>query len=1119
MLKDPLYQKIVSGLAGHLDAKIFERCMGDLLRPEFPGLVPVTGGSDAGMDGSIPDPEGGEAYPLVCTTEEDVIGNLTKSLDSWMASGRPSRKAVLATSQALTPQRRRNLADRAREKAFTLLQVVERDGIADRLYRNSRWRRELLGVSGAQAALSAVPLTRRPLLNLEPVGREQDMEWLRASQGDRVLFGEPGSGKTFLPYSMIRNGWDALFLTSDHQGEIADALRDLQPRNVVVDDAHVDPGLLTRLVRLREEIGAEFDLVALSWKGTREAVVEALGGPPESRVRRLELLTRDEILEVIRQVGVEAGDDVLAHLVDQAANKPGLAVTIASLWLRGEWQRVLDGTVLRRTILDHFPKDSAALLASFGLGGKRGVTMAVAGNFLELGRLDLYQKLSTLAEGGIVFQSGTDTFTVSPPQLRSALLREVFFPETGLALPYRPLLEQAPERDSAVEAIVEARAYGAKVPIDELRDLLSEAGSRHAWEVFAALGEEEARWTWEHYPKDWLDVVTPLLDRIPEQIIPSILERAAAGRFDHVMSLLSDWVRDIRVAAPVALQRRWRVARAAKAFLLAEGNPRAAVAAISLALSPDGSSLSLDPGSGRTVILRSGLLPLPQLGEVPQIWEQVKGVLPEIEATIWPHISSILWNWVHPEYAAKSEVSSDVLEVSHAFAKRLLNDLALRVVESPGLVAALNRYAVQIGLELPVKEDPVFSLLYPESYGARQDPARQEALVQLAEMWAAMSSIEVARQVAFYEREARRIGKAGWHEVPALCRMLAEKVEEPEAWLNAFLDEPEIAGPMVSPFLERLAESQRTGWAEQIERGLDTARLAWTATGLVLRMADPPPLLMEKALNKARHMMPDLVLGLCAQRAVPVATLLALLRSPDARTALAAAIGEWEAEPQGNIRMEVRADWRAAVLRAKTEDYSGVQEGIETEFWLGVLVGQDSDLAFDWLRQRLGDADLPGSFLGDSPFALALHALREDQKIQLLKESRVHPILFSVLPTLIGKSPELYRMLLGEVRLSKYHLEPLRGRPNAEWEGLVAVALDAGYTPEQIAAAALRPPHSWVGFGQEYWGEWDESFAVLANRPQEGLREIARHGRQQVQQYIEEAKAEQKKFELHGRRR
>ena len=66
------------------------------------------------MDGAVSDGVG-EPYPLVSTTGKNVIGNMTNSLESYVQSGGTRRQVVVASSQKLTPLRKRKLSHRARE--------------------------------------------------------------------------------------------------------------------------------------------------------------------------------------------------------------------------------------------------------------------------------------------------------------------------------------------------------------------------------------------------------------------------------------------------------------------------------------------------------------------------------------------------------------------------------------------------------------------------------------------------------------------------------------------------------------------------------------------------------------------------------------------------------------------------------------------------------------------------------------------------------------------------------------------------------------------------------------------------------------------------------------------
>jgi hypothetical protein len=301
MRHDPFHQQILNGLSRPLDPDLFERCAADLLRSVWPTLVPIRGGNDAGMDGAIADGEG-EPFPLVCTTEEDVIGNLTRSLDSYLASRGRRRKVMLVTSRKLTPKRRRGLEERAREKGFVLVQIYDRDSLADLLYHHPAWPRELVGLTGNPSALSVIPLTQRPLLGTELIGRDQDLSWLRQTNGDRVIVGVPGCGKTYLLHTYAKAD-EGLFVVSEDRGGIAAALRAQQPKRIIIDDAHMKLELLVALRHLRHDLGADFEIIASCWPGARDQVADKVQATQKS-VQELRLLTRDEIVQVTKTTSI-----------------------------------------------------------------------------------------------------------------------------------------------------------------------------------------------------------------------------------------------------------------------------------------------------------------------------------------------------------------------------------------------------------------------------------------------------------------------------------------------------------------------------------------------------------------------------------------------------------------------------------------------------------------------------------------------------------------------------------------------------------------------------------------------------------------------------------------------
>lgn len=332
----------------------------------------------------------------------------------------------------------------------------DRHDFALRLWHSPRWARELLGVTGVAPALSAVPRTHRPLPEVELVGRAADLRWLRETQGHRLVVGQPGSGKTALLMQLVTEG-HALFLASDDEARVAEACRELAPKIILADDAHLDPEKLTRLRQMRAEVGADFEIVATTWPGAEDDVADALGGLGRNDIRHLELLTRAEIVQVLRLIGVPGPDDdpYLRELVDQSANKPGLAVTLGSLWLRGEGIAVHTGKALQRSLIPALKRilehDPTQLLACFALGGDRGVSIESVAKFLELGLGEAHDLTAHASQGGVLSVHRGQLLSVQPEALRWALLAKMFF--SPRALRYRLLLEDVPDRGAAVAVL------------------------------------------------------------------------------------------------------------------------------------------------------------------------------------------------------------------------------------------------------------------------------------------------------------------------------------------------------------------------------------------------------------------------------------------------------------------------------------------------------------------------------------------------------------------------------------------------------------------------------------------------------------------------------------------
>lgn len=1146
-MRDRHYRMILGGLEGTLDPSLFEACVVDLLSAVYPGLVPIHGGQDYGMDGAIADGLG-EAYPLIVTTSEDVSGNLKKNLDSYARGGGPRREVVVATSTELTGRRRRNLRERAREKGFTLVQVHDRQDLARRLYRRSDWARNLLGLTGSAPSLSAVPPSRYPTRGeIELVGREADLAWLAESSGDRLIVGQPGAGKTSVLLRLVERG-EALFLARDDEWRIAEDLRDERPRIVLVDDAHLDPQQVARLRRLREEIcGAStgeagvrgwFDLLATAWPGAEDDVLEAMARPPRENVRELELLTRRQIVEILRSMGIGLEDDDprLRALVDQAANKPGLAVTLGSLFLRGEELDVFSGQAIRRSLIPALRRvlesDPTDLLACFALGGNRGVAIDSVREFLGVDRESLHRRVTAAAHGGVlrVVDREEGRLAVEPEALRSALLQEAFF--TGPGLPYRELLAQESYPPQAVETLVAAALRRVAVPADDLRELVSRHGPVEAWQGLAYLGRSEACWVLEHFPGPLGDVAPSALEGAPEAAIQRLLGAAteAEGALHstpaHPLRILEDWVQGIPRAHPgrsdlvASLKRRGELVEGAERYRLAGGDDRLAVRVSLMALSArlEGAGRS---ATGDSMVVRRGVLPPGASSEILKLWAAVRPRIEPHVRALWREIEEVLRSWVHPHVYGRMPTTEE-LDRYQSVARRVILDLVEVADGHPGLATALAAWGEKVGAEVALPESPGFSTLFPEDLLLRDaedadgEIRQAQAAADLAERLSREQPEATARRLAFFGEEARAFlpGHRGWHTRVRFASALAENVTDPMGWLDAMMAAG-LEAPWLSPLLERIV-AEGVGANRAVGHCLEADAYRWLGALAAIRA----PELSEQVLETALAEVPEHIVEVACDRGeVPVSTLRRLLRHPRRPVALAAAVGEWLADPRGTVRPELEGDWRSAVRRARGTARADRIERSGQHHWMREILSSDDELASEWFRARL---EGPSGFelaSDDGLYAAAASALAEGQRIALLRLVEPSRLAGSLARLLVGDSVAVFRRLLERPDLRPCHLECLGGRrPDGTWAALAQEALIGGHPPQEIVELTLDagPPVVRPVTGVGYWLDWVEAFRAVREDAEGVLRTTAELGVRRAQERVEEARRQSRRIELAG---
>lgn len=1121
MIRDPFYRDVTERLQGTVDPDTFELCAADLLRGAYATLVPVRGGHDSGMDGAIADTLG-EPFPLVSTTGKDVIGNLTRNLNSYLDSGGPRRKVLLATSQALTPQRIRNLYKRARGLGFTLLQVYEQSAMALLLYSSPKWCLELLNLTGHPPALSAIPKTQRPLLNQVPIGRDQEISWSQETEGDRLLVGQPGSGKTFVARRLVSEH-DALFLVSDDRAEIANAIRSQQPKTVIVDDAQVALAALGDLKQIRDETGVEFSILATCWPGDRSLLVRALN-LPTSQTLDLKQLTRDEIVEIIRDVGLAGPDSLIRELVTQSEGRPGLAVTLANLCLAGGVREVVTGDKLAETTLviaaQTAGTEAGVILGAFSLGGETGVPMATVAEHLGLSLAVVQATVVSLSTAGIIYEADPRRLSVRPPPLRHVLVKDVFF-SGAASFPIEPLLQRVSDREEAARTLIGATARGAPVPQELLQGVIGSVGSDRLLADYSSLGADESTWVLQRYPGKVISVARTALIFAPDKVIPLLLDLAVGDRRglgstpDHPLRLIRDWVHGVSPGTGEGVNRRRALVGVTRSWLELGRDATVGSHAMAIALSPVFENVSVDPGIGDTVTIRSGLLTKEELGEIQRLWSEAQESFKIAEITDWTPLQRVIWDWAFP---GRHSASADASEASVTAAGQMLRDIVALADGQAGLLAWVKDTARRIGdlnIEIPSTAD--FDTLYPgESIDPPGDSVdewiddwkaaqkRQEADVdELAAEWSMLPREQVVSRIAVIEKEARASELTWPRWTPRVCEKIAEAVDSPVEWASDLLDLG-VSGDLFLPFLRRAAEANHPGWTEVASSALEADRTRLAIVSLILTLAEPPEALLSAALKRMDGSA-LFVKNHCIRLEVSEEIVRRLLAHDRPDVASAAALGEWEATPYGTARESLIDDWRRAIIRATDDD-----------FWLSQVL-KDSSLARDWLAQRVSEqyAEL---YRLEKAVGTAMQALSLDDRRELLND--LSPSYYSSLDLvrrLVGGELELYRGLLADARLKQLHLCPLAGHPDAVWTEKAKLALDAGYSPRDVAAAVVTYPMGWSGELSAMWADWVDVFTQLERDGDERIQSVGAAGRASAESSQNAALEEERSEAVRGR--
>ncbi|MXY08376.1 MAG: hypothetical protein F4Y61_06980 [Rhodothermaceae bacterium] len=1150
MRQDPFIVQIESGLNRPLAAELFEQCAADLLRANFPTLVPVRGGNDYGFDGAIAD-NAGEAFPLIVTTAQQAIENLTRNLKRYKEQGGTRRKAVFATSRKLTPRRRENLSKRAREFGFTLVQIYDQDAIANLLYGSPHWCKELLGLSGSPSALSHVPKTARPLIpDRQLIGRDVEFEWLRSTEGDKLIVGQPGSGKTYILHELASQKL-GLFVVSEDQTAIANAIREQKPLAVFVDDAGGELKLIANLKYLRSTINAHFSIVAACWPSDEAHVAQQLD-PRDANSRHLHPLTRDQIVEVVKQAGLEGPNELVRYIVDQAVGLPGLAITLARHCLEGPLRKVVRGSALKREFLRLVKPTSKgnteAILAGFSVGGEAGIEMSVVAEALDIPLPEVRNTLTRLAMGGVIVDSshmrpyrrysGERAIAVQPAILRYALVRDVFF--SGLtSLPKQilnELIDQAHSIAEVAETVMGVSVYDGDIPETLLQDLVERAGDVETFRRYVSIGRRQAQWILERHPEMILDVGASALGSAPMEAIPLLLKAAVtAPRLLHrgdsePLRLIERWTFSGKPGTGEALYRRHIVLESAIRWLNHGGDIDIAMSASCIAVSPAYKVTAIDPGAGNTFTTTTGLLTPDEIRQLQSLWDKLVRTIPSRDDLSWAPIFNALDCWAYPQSLLPS-----LNEEKHAETCQAISEVAVEVVEVLASLAhgksavslRLMDYIEVTGAKAYSEINEIMSLFCPDRDGLdwrASSRRRDRNLSQLASNWHKRPSEQVVAEVTAIAQEALQAGITTHPWMISFYEKLSWLVENSVPWCWSLINQNAHA-KYVAPFLQRAVADSIQGWTEVTFACLEKPEYQVLVVRLALEDPDLEPRLFPGAFALVAH-FPEDIEELCRRGLLPLNVLRLLLEHEDNYVAIGAARGEWRSDPYGRVRESVSESWRLAVLRYGTKE-SFIEESFKVDF----------DLARSWLLARMKDDPstylLPHPRKTDGTFIVALQVQNANSRASLLSElAELASQQYHYEHTnqgwatlIVGDSRELQRQLLKDDRLRDCHLAPLRRYVSDEnhidldaiWEQFALLAFGEGYTAEQIFTATLPNAYSSSGSESALYSVWSDDFEKLLSHEEYVIQQVGELGHQWTKKERDKLAEEERLEATYGR--
>lgn len=850
-LLDRIDQRL-SDTRARINPHDFEDCASSILSHIYPGLVPITGGSDFGLDAEIT--EDSRITGLIITSSRSWSGaqrSLRDSLRSMRKNQVPVQRVVVVNLVEANRSKREKLRGIAKEFDRELLQVYDRAWFANQFRENPDWRRKILNIEGGPFSFSRQPRGARPdEQQLSSIGRDALITDIDESDSDVILFGVPGVGKSHVASKLD----GALFLEQHPTPErLLDDLIEAKPALVVVDDTGSRFQDVDLLLQLRDRENLNYRVVATCWPHERERVSDQL---PNSVQLEVDLLTREELGAILRERGITRLS-VIVRLLAQADGRPAWALNLADLLLHeGDWDSVMTGNALRGHIfaflrMSNASADAVDVLGTLALLGQvNDDQLRRLAGLLQIRQPELMRLISSVAIAGLVDVQDhklynyeteqiehTQTYRVQPRIIAASVASEVYFSGTASPVRLREVQDVFPELAAdIVQTQIYTKLLGATHPrvptAGELIAVLPNTKKDvELLRSFGQLGPEQAKAVVEIHRSR---VTTALNDRYPTAVeneakllaarvadavksqVPGVVDAfvetltalQAAGRdINPVVKKLVQEVRDARSGDQPQLADLLKLVEALQSVPAAELTVSVWAALTCEVLAPTFDGNYMNPEVVNQFVFQSFTWAAPHMEALYDAIQPTFAMrFPVLSPLIQLELIDLLDKWVRIANGWALPFggipSGAQVRAGKRIAESIANTLA-PVITTPGVRARFNKKARTLNIRLD-EPDKLFAALTSEHErvtGYEENRRRKEVALDTALAWYQQQAPEALMEwLNVHEPELATAGQATTGTWQVFTRLAYQPNPEPTKWLTAAIDQG-LAGS-ASPLID-----------------------------------------------------------------------------------------------------------------------------------------------------------------------------------------------------------------------------------------------------------------------------------------------------------------------------